>query len=222
MLRQTQARTTSGRIRFLGASLLEIPRSLLASLRDLSTDIGGDDHAIGEALHALVRELQKAVASYRGLQLTIVSNGSPVVLTAFADDHEDAALTSLRVPLALLDSRFAAESRVVFYASTAGAFVDLAADIAYALSRTEEVVENLAPPAIPIDADPPPSTRDCNLVGTTELLAIDRAVGVMIDHGHHPDHAHATLRSDAARAGMEPYAWAARILQRTSSDRPDG
>ena len=222
MLHQTQARTISGRIRFLGASLLELPRSLLASLRDLTTDIGWDDPTVGEALRALVRELDKAVASYRGLQLTIVSNGSPVVLTAFTDDHDDAPLTSLRVPLVLLDSRFAAGSRVVFYASTPGAFVDLAADLAYALGRTQEVVENLAPPAIPIDADLPPLTRDCNLAGATELLTIDRAVGVMIDHGHHPDRAHATLRSDAARAGMEPYAWAARILQRTSSDRPDG
>ena len=147
------------------------------------------------------------------------------MLTAFADDHDDAGLTSLCVPLALLDPRFAAESRMVFYASTPGAFVDLAADLIFALGRDagiQELVENPALPAIRIDADPPPPIRAFDLVGVAELLAIDRAVGVLIDQGHHPDHAYTTLRCAAARAGMEPYAWAVRILQQASQVRSDG
>jgi hypothetical protein len=204
---------------------LEIPRGLLVSLGDLSTGIGADDHPVDELLDALVRELGKAVASYRGLQLTISSNGFPVVLTAFADDgHDGAVATSLRVPLAVLESGFAGESRIVFYAGTPGAFVDLAADLEFALSRgasTPVRAESSAPPAIRLDADPAPETRDMNLSGVTELSTIDRAVGVMIDQGHHPDDAYETLRRHAARAGMEPHTLAARLLQQTRNQQPE-
>jgi hypothetical protein len=201
---------------------LEIPRGLLASLRDLTTGIDGDGNAVGELLDALIRELETAVASYRGLQLTISQNGFPVVLTAYPDGHDRAVGTSLRVPLTLLDSGFTTESRIVFYAGTPGAFVDLAADLTFALrgASTPDLVENSAPPAIRLDADPPPRTRGFNLSGLTELSAIDRAVGVMIDQGRHPDRAHASLRNEAAPAGMEPYTWALRILQGTRTPLP--
>ena len=126
-------------------------------------------------------------------------------------------MTSLRVPLALMDSGFAAESRVVFYASTAGAFVDLAADLAFALDTTLEQtgVHRRSRVPDPLDADPAPGTRRFDLSGVAELATIDRAVGVLIDQGHHPDDAHEALRGHAARAGLEPHAWAARLLQRT-------
>jgi hypothetical protein len=210
---------------------LEIPRSLLASLHDLTTGIDGHEPAVGELLGALIRELETSVLSFRGLQLTISQNGFPVVLTAFANGHngydgnghDGAAATSLRVPLALLDPGFAAESRIVFYAGTPGAFVDLAADLQFALrdASTPERVENSALPPIRLDADPPPRTRGFRLSGLTELSTIDRAVGVMIVQGHHPEHAHARLRGDAARAGLEPHVWADRLLQRTGPAGPN-
>jgi hypothetical protein len=208
---------------------LEIPRSLLANLRELSTtDIDGDGHAVGELLAALIRALEASVLSYCGLQLTISQNGFPVVLTAF-DGHDGAVGTSLRVPLALLDSGFTTESRIVFYAGTPGAFVDLAADLTFALGAASipEPVRDSAPPGIRLDADPLPRTRGFNLSGLTELTTIDRAVGVMIGQGHHPDDAYQTLRGDAARAGLDPYAWAAQLLRRArtrrleSADYPD-
>ena len=201
---------------------LEIPQGLLAGLRDLAASIGGDDHAADKLLHGLVRELEKAVASYRGLQLTITSNGFPVVLTAFADGHDGAVLTSLRMPLALIDSSFAAESQVVFYASTSGALVDLAADLTYAFKvqrQRDGNGDHPAPPSILLDEDLPPDGHTFSLIGTAELSAINRAVGVLIDQGHHPDDAHENLRGHAARAGLEPHAWATRLLQRTRARR---
>ena len=126
--------------------------------------------------------------------------------------------TSLRVPLALLDPGFAAASRVVFYAGTPGAFVDLAADLAFAFrgANTPERAEDSAP-AIRLDEDTPPRTRGFSLSGLKELSAIDRAVGVLIVQGHHPDHAYATLRRDAARDDIEPHIWAAKLLLRTQT-----
>ena len=223
LLHQHTLDTTSGRIRFLGASLLDVPRGLLASLRDLTIGIDGDELAVGELLAALIRELETSVSSYRGLHLTISQNGFPVVLTAFPDGHDGALGTSLRIPLALLNPGFTAESRIVFYAGIPGAFVDLAADLAFALrsASTSEPVEDSAPSAIRLDADPPPGTRGFTLSGLTELSTIERAIGVMLGEGHHPDHAHATLSSDAARAGLEPHVWAASVLRRTRARRPE-
>jgi hypothetical protein len=162
-----------------------------------------------------------AVASFRGLQLTINSNGFPVVLTAFGDGHNVAVLTSLRVPLTLMDSHFATESRVVFYASTPGAFVDLAADLSYAFDQRTPGQDGDHPawPLIRLDADLPPDGPTFSLSGVAELSAINRAVGVLIDQGHHPDDAYEILRGHAARAGLDPYAWAARLLQRVLSRR---
>ena len=42
--------------------------------------------------------------------------------------------------------------------------------------------------------------------GLSELSTINRAIGVLIDHGHHPDHAVETLRREASREGLEPLA----------------
>ena len=205
---------------------LEISQSLLASLRDIATTgIDGDGYALGELLDVLIRDLETSVLSYRGLQLTISSNGFPLVLTAFGEGHnghDGHVATSLRVPLALFDSGFSADSRIVFYAGTPGAFVDLAADLAFAFrgANTSERAEDSAP-AIRLDEDTPPRTRGFSLSGLRELSAIDRAVGVLIVQGHHPDHAHATLRRYAARADIEPHIWAAELLLQTSTRQPE-
>ena len=127
------------------------------------------------------------------------------------------------MPLALLGSGFAAESRIVFYAGTPGAFVDLAADLTFAVlgPSTSERTADSALPTIRLDEDQPPRTRGFSLSGLTELSTIDRAVGVMIVQGHHPDHAYAILRRDAARVGMEAHTWAADLLLQASTRQPE-
>jgi hypothetical protein len=66
---------------------------------------------------------------------------------------------------------------------------------------------------IVLDADLPPPTTRSGLSGLDERSMIDRAIGVMIDQGHHPDDAQATLRRHAAAAGVEPHIHAARLLR---------
>jgi hypothetical protein len=151
--------------------------------------------------------------------------------------------TSLRVAFAALGQGFDGESGVVFYAATPGAFVDLAADFGYALDTpiaTTGVPPGSADSAdgegrhrpgqrdghrqhgpgrrdgdrlIVLDADLPPATTGSGLVGLAERSTLDRAVGVMINQGHDPDRAHATLRRHAAAAGLEPHIYAARLLR---------
>jgi hypothetical protein len=66
---------------------------------------------------------------------------------------------------------------------------------------------------IVLDADLPPATTKSALDGLEERSVINRSIGIMIDQGHHPDHAHATLCRHAAAAGVEPHIYAARMLR---------
>jgi hypothetical protein len=207
---------------------VDLSTGLISQLQELTLSLGGDDHAMGNSLVALMVDLEVAVPSYCGLQLTITQHGFPVVLTTFAAEFEGTVATSLRLPFSLLDPVLEIDSQVVFYARTPGAFVDLAADLTYALRATGTA--DGAPNdgheghglrqidshrnSIELDADLPPGTRVSGLSGLADLSTINRAVGVLIADGHHPDDAHDTLRRQAASAGLEPHAWAVRVLRR--------
>ena len=56
---------------------------------------------------------------------------------------------------------------------------------------------------IVLDADLPPATLVSRLTGLADASTINRAVGMLIDQGHHPDEAHATLHRHAVTAGVE-------------------
>lgn len=223
---------------------MDLPTVLLRDLMQLSSHLDLDDDALSGPLVSLVESLQAAVPSYRALHLTIVDIGHPVSLTAFVPHHDvDSITTSLRVGFAALGPGFDSKSRVVFYAATPGAFVDLAADFGYALDtpvvttatpagsggidgvrrhspdprdgdRTRDLACRDGDALIVLDADLPPPTAMSGLVGLDELTMINRAVGVLIDQGHHPNQAHAALLGHAAAAGVYPHIYAARLLQR--------
>lgn len=211
---------------------MDVPTVVLRDLLQLTSSVSGDDHSLESPLVALVADLSAAISSYRGLHLTIVENGHHVNLTAFGDQRDaESITTSLRIPLPALGSGFDPQSRIVFYAATSGAFVDLAADLGYAL-RTPTIAATLSAtirqrPAdstddgqedgqrpILLDADLPPPTLTSGLTGLHELSTINQAVGTLIEQGHQPDQVHATLRRHAAAAGLEPHSYAARLLRR--------
>ena len=182
---------------------------------------------------ALVTALRTAVPSYRGMYLTVVEDDEPVGLSAFDSTEDGAITTSLRLPFAALAPGFHVGSRVVFYAASPGAFVDLAADIGHAL-HAPIIFDGLRPrltespegdgqhgdrhrdghESIVLDADLPPATLVSRLTGLDDVSTINRAVGMLIDQGHHPDEAHATLHRHAVTAGVEPHIYAARLLRR--------
>ena len=168
---------------------MDLPTALLRDLVHLGSSIGLDHDALHAPLIALVADLWAAIPSYRGLYLTIVENDYPVSLAAFpSTDDGESIMTSLRVPFAALGPGFDAESRVVFYAATPGAFVDLAADLGYALQTPTSIPGHTAGPTrssaedrqndewqdgpvgdgrrpIALDADLPPPTLVSGLTG---------------------------------------------------------
>ena len=67
---------------------------------------------------------------------------------------------------------------------------------------------------IVLDADLPPPNTTSGLSGLDELSMVNRAVGILINEGHHPNHAHTPLGRSAAEAGVEPHSYPARLLRR--------
>lgn len=184
---------------------MDVPTALLTHLTQLGSSVGLDGEVLQAPLTSLAAELRTAVPSYRGLQVTIVDSGQPVALTDLLRFDGDGAVgTSLRVPLPLLGHAYEGGSRVVFYGGTAGAFVDLAADLGHVL-KTSTII---------LDVDLPRTPPISGLTGLAELSAINRALGIMIDRGYQPDHAHETLRQGATAAGVETHIFAARMLGR--------
>jgi hypothetical protein len=200
---------------------VDLPTDLASYLGDLVENIGtGTVSSLTDSLTALAVDLQTAVSSYLGLRLTVVLDGWPVTLTAFGGIHGARPTTSFRLVLSSMGPGFDPESRIVFYASTPGAFVDLAADLAYlqrvrGLEDTGYAAEGNRRgrrPAVALDADLPPASVVSGLAGMGEYATINRAVGMLIEQGHHPDHAHAVLRRAAAVDGLGLPDYAARLL----------
>jgi hypothetical protein len=75
-----------------------------------SLDGNGLDNPLDASLAAFTADIQAAVPSYLGIQLTILQNGHPVTLTRITP-HQTAT-TSLRIPLTVLWPRFDPDSRV--------------------------------------------------------------------------------------------------------------
>jgi hypothetical protein len=212
---------------------VELPTALLRDLLDLSSTDGHDGQAIDQRLTVVVAALRAAVPSYRGLSLTLVNHDHPVRVTVFIPPEDGEMITtSLRIPVSALVPRADAKSRIVFYAASRGAFVDLAADLAYLL-RTQ--LSSPGEPAGPgghvdgqpsphgadghrpilLDSDLPPTTLLSGMTGLDELSTINRAIGILVaEEGHHPAQAHVVLRRRAASAGVDAHVYAARLLRR--------
>jgi hypothetical protein len=211
---------------------VDITTVLSTHLQPFSNSISLDsntlDDALDASLTAFTAAIEAAVPSYLGIQVTIRQNGHPVTLTRITAHRT--ATTSLRIPLTVLGPRFDPDSRITIYAATAGAFVDLAADLSYALHLPTSTDRSTAPGSsngddqrhsqvdddrrITLDADVPPNPLVFGVPGLSELSTINRAIGLLIGHGHHPDHAGEILRCHASIEGLEPHSYAARLLGR--------
>jgi len=203
-----------------------VTTDLFTHLHQLSVSNGLDGDTLADALLAFTADLRAAVPSYLGLQLTIVENDRPVTLTEIKADR--IATTSLRLPLAAVSPNVDPESWITLYAATAGAFVDLAADLGYSLNlptathaatgatggSSDYHGQRVRDRRIVLDADLPPSTAFSGLSGLDELSTINRATGILIGQGHHSDRAGDTLRRNALHKGLRPHTHAAQLLRR--------
>ena len=211
---------------------MAIRAALLNHLAQLASSIGLDVEVLQTPLKSLVGDLRAAVPSYRGLQMIIMHTGQPVTLTDLLPTESDGrALTSLRLPLGLLGPDHDGGSQVIFYAGIPGAFVDLAADLGYALEASVTMVSDGQghagsdldgqavanahdPLGLLLDADLLPNVKVAGVTGLAELSAVSRALGILIDRGHDPGDAYVSLRRAAAAAGVAAHVYAAQMLGR--------
>ena len=101
----------------------------------------------------------------------------------------------------------------MLYAGRSGAFVDLAADLAWLTGR--ELTDFVLDQQLQLPAQPD---------GTLALLTaslIDQAIGVLIGRGYTPDQARRELDTDAARAATDRADAAARILAALTPEEDD-
>jgi len=196
---------------------VDLTTDLLTDLHQLSVYAGLGSDTLEDTLLTHTANLRAAVPSYLGLQLTIIENSCPVIMTAIRADQT--ANTSLRLPLAALGPHFDPKSKVTLYAATPGAFVDLAADLGFALQlpdgthRAEDPTggnsslgdaQGDGDQRITLDADLPPSTLLSGVTGLAELSTTNRASGIMIAQGHHSGRAGDTLRRNAIQGVSKP------------------
>jgi hypothetical protein len=170
---------------------VDTPTLLIDNIHNLFSDLAVPDGLTEEPveleklLTALTEAVKSAAPSYRGLALTLIIDKQPISLTSAEVGNTSDIATSLRLSLAWIPS-LGAGSRITFYASTPGTFVDLAADLAFVLGSE----------CLRLDEDIP-SDLVSDLTGVGRLSAINRAVGVLISHGHTTDSAQRELRHTA-------------------------
>ena len=186
---------------------------MLHHLHRLALDIGGDhDLQVRDDVARLTALLEQVVSGYVGVVITIVHTGHPIVLTVLHQNGSP-AVTSVGVRLTAVSTAFDGDSRAVVYSGTPGSLVDLAADLTYALTAPGDTDATTgAGTPVELDADLPFTATESTFTGLDELATIHRAVGYLIDRGHHPDTAADTLQGHASAAGLTTHAFAIQLL----------
>jgi hypothetical protein len=166
---------------------------------------------VAETLERLAGDVQNSVDSYLGLSVSITANGPRFELMTILDKdtQQDQVHASLLVPLA--PSIIGAITvTLVLYAATPGAFIDLAADLAWITGRTLAEFRLDEHRALPPKFISPTPLRAMSL--------INQALGVLIGRGVTPEEAERDLYARAAAAGVDRLGAAALIL--ASLNRP--
>jgi hypothetical protein len=175
----------------------------LTVLTEALDDAGAD---IGHSLQLMAVCVAAAVPSYRGLSIDVAQSNPPLHILAVADRIVTGDIrTSLQftMPGQGEPSRLPPVS-IILFADSAGAFVDLAADLAWLTARppTEFVLDqHLTPLAQP--------TSEGHLLAAT---AINQAIGALIGRGYTPQQANTELSTQAANSSMDRPTAARRIL----------
>jgi hypothetical protein len=169
---------------------VDTPTLLIDNIHNLFSELAVPDGVaeppveLERSLTALTEAVKSAAPSYRGLALTLIIDEQPISVTSAELDSTSDIVTSLRLSLAWVPS-LSADSRITFYASVPGTFVDLAADLAFALDSDIRLDEDI------------PSVLVSDLTGVGRLSAVNKAVGVLVGHGHTLDSAQRELRHTA-------------------------
>ena len=166
----------------------------LAILTEALDEPGTD---IAHSLHRLTLDAAAAVTSYLGLSVVVSHSDPPFTVTALA---EGALAGDIRTSLHLICwapviLRPRPAVAIILYAGSPGAFVDLAADLAW-LTGTP-LSEFILDQHLSLATGPLPEDQ------LRAASAINQALGVLIGRGYTPQQAHWELDTQAAHAGTD-------------------
>lgn len=167
---------------------MDISAALAADLMALTHALDDPDAGLDAGLRALIADLGRAVSSYTGLRMTIAIDGHAVSFGVL-DKATAPPATSLLVPLAALTPTDVVGTLLI-YAATPGAFVDLAADLGFALGIDLS--------RLVLDRHLDPLAEYDGTIGLDDHSAINQAIGVLIDRGSTPESARDELHRLAA------------------------
>lgn len=177
------------------------PIGLLDTGADQRFAGSGDDY-LSRMVFALRDDVTRAIPSLLGMSFILTVDGQDVSFTSMVSDADTSQMaSSLRVPLAAITSEVRGE--VMFYASTAGALVDLAADLRFALRLADDELrldEHLH------------SDLNSGVVGAREFSTTNKAVGFLMGRGLTVEGAQQHLRERAVATGQTPGAVAEQLV----------
>lgn len=184
--------------------------TVIADLHALSLTFDDPDVDIAQTLAQLSEATAAGVESYRGLSMTVTGSGIPWHLSTF--DHSEVIGSSILIPLAVAATTTAPAAVValVLYAETPGAFVDVAADLAWMTGKDLSEFR--------VDQHLTAAGAASNSVQT--LSIINQAVGVLIGRGRTPEQATQDLASSAERGDGDLRTAAAAVLSSLHDPAP--
>ena len=193
---------------------MTIPSALAADLALLTDALDTGSVDIASTFSLLSSDVAAAVSSYAGLSVRIHSLGGLAELTTLDDPAVIAGVvTSLRIPVPVASQVPGPSVVIVLYATLAGAFVDLAADLAWLTDVA------LADVGLDLDLDLDPRARSGVATPISSLSSIDQAIGVLVGRGHTPEETLVELETLAARFGGDRHAAALEILDALQPER---
>lgn len=187
---------------------MDISAALAADLAGLSRLLDEPGVDLEAQLRALNADLSLAVASYVAMTVTVGVDGHRVGFTVARDnDGNDARpAASLLVPLSST-AEGEADAALLLYATTAGAFVDLSADVSHALGlELSDLVLDAHLDEFEI------RSSAAGMTGLEALAIVNQALGVLLERGHTPDEARAELQRLADLDGGSTREAAERIV----------
>lgn len=191
---------------------MKFTASLAAELARLTVALDEPGSDIGQGLQQLAAAAGAAVSSYLGLSV-IVARGDSSFTLALLEDGVTAGDVGTSIVLALPEpgeGQDMAAAAFILYARAPGAFVDLAADVAWLTGR----------PLTDFALDQHLTVPDA----ATPLAAasvINQAIGVLIGRGYTPQQAHRELDTQAARGATDRLTAAHVILARITPGGDD-
>jgi len=188
---------------------VEFSPDLVADLASLTAALGRPETDLQTVIEQLADQMLAAVPSFAGLSVAVSPGEDRFTASAVVGPGSvEPILASVRLTLGDAGEPGVATS-IVFYAHTAGAMVDLAADLRWALGLKSE--------AFSFDDGSPQEMPEPGSSGLDGLSQVHRGIGILVDQGFEPGEADDELTRLGEVAGTSRLAAAEALVRRVTT-----